>query len=58
MVCSIQPFARIDCGFELLTGRKCDSYPRRLEVTAVVDCIVDQSDVVDCGFTGAWGIAV
>ena len=53
MDCSVWPSPVIDCGIEVLTG----SYPRRLEVNAVVDCSVDQYAVVDCGFTSAWGIA-
>ena len=28
-----------------------DGYPCRCEATAVVDCSVDQSAMVDCGFT-------
>ena len=30
----------MDCGFEVFIDEKCDSYPRRREVTAVVDCLV------------------
>ena len=43
-------------GFEVITRIKCDSYPRRQEATAVVDCSVDQFGVVECGLTGAWNI--
>ena len=40
----------VDCEFEVITRKKCDSYRRRRRVTAVVDCSVDQSAVMDGGF--------
>ena len=54
---SLDQSALVECGFEVLTDKMCDSYPCRREVAAVVECNVDQSAVVDCGFTTGWGVS-
>ena len=43
----------MDCVIQACGCMPSDSYPRRRKATAVVDCSVDQSAVVDFGFTVA-----
>ena len=52
--CSVRDSAVMHCGIEVLSGKKCHSYSRRQEVTAVAYCNFEQSAAVDCGFTVPW----
>ena len=46
----------MNCGFGALTAKPLACYPRRFEATAVVDCSINLSAVVDCGFSRVNGI--
>ena len=35
--CSVDQSAVVDCWFEVLSAKKCHSYPRRREVTVVAE---------------------
>ena len=56
--CSDSQYAVMDCEIESLTAEPLACYTRRLEATAVVDCSIKQSTLVDCGFSCANGITV